>query len=342
MEVTDVDKLMEGDLGQWLEEKAEERVKAKATAWRRFFVGAPIAAILIFAVWHLIGAETNDDVGLSICLTIVIAAVPLGIALRPIANATMGMKDGINKAIAAELGLDYSMQVPPGSKGRGAGWEPAKLYGLLPEYNRSSFQDCWWGELEGHEFRAFETRLSYSGDSNSSSTGTEKFRGCIVQIAFGRPFTSTTLLQRKGGFASLFGSRDSKKKRSYQLDLVDMVHPAFGDLFEVYSDDQVEARTLIHPSYIEQLMEIERAFGGIKARALFHATEEGGLVVIAVETDNLFESGGLNPDKDRAKVERTAEQFASLARLAMAFNQNERGRVAARPVERARMVDKFS
>ena len=119
-----------------------------------------------------------------------------------------------------------------------------------------------------------------------------------------------------------FGTRDSVTKAGHQLDYVDMVNPLFQDTFAVYSDDQVEARTLIHPSYLERLVEIERAFFGEKVRALFHE----GWVVIAIESGNLFESGGLDAERDRNRVQEAANQFSALARLAVAFNQDERGR----------------
>ena len=60
-------------------------------------------------------------------------------------------------------------------------------------------------------------------------------------------------------------------------------------------------------------------------RALFRAGE----VIIAIESGNMFESGSMNAEDDAEKVAKTSEQFAAMARLATAINQNERGRVIA-------------
>ena len=103
--------------------------------------------------------------------------------------------------------------------------------------------------------------------------------------------------------------------------IVDQVHPAFEDVFDVYSDDQVEARVIVHPSFVEHLLAIEAAFEGDAVRALF--TER--TVIIAIESGNLFESGSLDASGDQARVEAASQQFASLAKLALAINQTERG-----------------
>jgi hypothetical protein len=58
-------------------------------------------------------------------------------------------------------------------------------------------------------------------------------------------------------------------------------------------------------------------------RALFR----GGEVIVAIEADNLFESGGMDAADDQANVERAARQFGAMTGLALAINQNDRGRV---------------
>jgi hypothetical protein len=85
----------------------------------------------------------------------------------------------------------------------------------------------------------------------------------------------------------------------------------------------VEARLLVHPAYVEHLLKLESAFSAKEMRALFRHGE----VIIAVEGDNLFESGAMDPASDRARTEQTARQFGALAGLALSINQNDRGRV---------------
>jgi hypothetical protein len=145
-------------------------------------------------------------------------------------------------------------------------------------------------------------------------------------MRFGRDFVSTTLLQRAGRHRRWFGlggAKDSVDFDGHLLSFVDQVHPAFEDVFDLYSDDAVEAQLLVHPAYVEHLVALEKAFRGKAVRALFTKGE----VILAVEQrENLFESGSMDPEKDRLLAEETADQFAALARLALSINQNERGR----------------
>jgi hypothetical protein len=148
-------------------------------------------------------------------------------------------------------------------------------------------------------------------------------------MGFGRAFHSTTLLQRAGRhrkWLGLGGASDHVSFDGHRLDRVDHVHPAFGEVFALYSDDQVDARVLVHPTYVEHLLQLESAFAAKELRALF----AHGAVIIAVEGDNLFESGAMDAASDRARAEEATRQFAALAGLALAINQNERGRVLDR------------
>lgn len=60
-------------------------------------------------------------------------------------------------------------------------------------------------------------------------------------------------------------------------------------------------------------------------RAVFHRGE----VVVVVETGNLFESGSMDANEDERKVAQAAAQFTALRSLALAINQNDRGRTLA-------------
>jgi hypothetical protein len=241
----------------------------------------------------------------------------------PIAAAKKAIKIGINSAIAASFGVSYTHEVEPGTE-----FEAAKTFGLVPDYDRSQFEDRWFGGLEGHAFNLYEVHLEERRGSGKNQRWVTVFRGPIIQMGFGRTFHSTTLLQRAGKhrkWLGLGGASDHVSYDGHRLDRVDQVHPAFADVFALYSDDQVEARVLVHPSYVEHLLALESAFAAKEVRALFTRGE----VIIAVEAENMFESGAMDASSDRARAEEAARQFTALADLALAINQNERGRTLA-------------
>jgi hypothetical protein len=314
-----VDHLMKAGLGQWLDEQTAMRAAAKEKAASRWTWGAAILMPVLAYVWF--GPEIVSVFRNLGTLAAIIAVGWWG--YQPIAEAKRTIKVGINSAIASHHGVQYSHDVEPGAE-----FEGAERYGLVPSHDRAEFEDRWFGTLEGHAFNLYEAHLQERRGSGKNQRWETVFRGVIIQMAFGRPFRSTTLLKRAGEHRKWFGlgsAKDTVTFEGHRLDFVDQVHPAFADVFGLFSDDQVEARVLVHPSYVEHLLKLERAFGAKELRALFIA----GQVIITVESSNLFESGTMEASEDRMRVEEAAAQFAALAGLALAINQNERGRVLA-------------
>lgn len=316
----DVSGLMQGELGDWLAAQGEMRAQAKEQAASRWTWSAAALMPVLAFVWF--GPEWAFDLKAVMTFFGVIGVIVWG--YQPIAKAKRSIKIGINTGIAKSLGIAYEHDVEPGAE-----FEAAKRFGLVPSYDRDSFEDHWHGALEGHDFALYEAHLEERRGSGKNRRWVTVFRGAIVKMRFGREFRSTTLLQRAGRHKRWFGlggTKDSVDFDGHQLSYVDQVHPAFEDAFDLYSDDAVEARVLVHPAYVEHLVALEKAFRGKAVRALFMRGE----VILAVEQrENLFESGSMDPEKDRMLAEETADQFAALARLALSINQNERGRAIA-------------
>lgn len=313
---SDINALMQGGLGEWLAGQTEMRENARKQATNRWVWSAAILMPVLAFLWF--SPVDKELVG-------VVSFLGIGGAwwwgYRPIEAAKHAIKSGINAAIAASYGLSYDPVVTPGAE-----FDAARTYGLLPSFDKAAFEDLWFGGLEGHDFSLYECHLEEQRGSGKNRRYVTVFRGPMIRMTFGRAFRSTTLLERAGKHRTWMGlgrASDQVTFDGHRLDRVDQVHPAFSESFALYSDDQVEARVLVHPSYVEHLLRLESAFEARELRALFTRGE----VIIAIETGDLFESGGMNADADRANAERAARQFGALAGLALAINQNERGRV---------------
>lgn len=313
----DIDTLMEGELGQWLAQQSDMRAAALEKAKSRWSTGLVITLPVLVFLW--LGPDVLA--GFRNMALLGGGAFFAYWGYRPIAEAKKSIKVGINSAIARSLGIGYAVDIEPGEE-----FAAAKRFGLVPRYQRSAFEDHWYGTLEGHDFSLYEAHLKERRGSGKSRRWVTVFRGVIIQMGFGRRFHSTTLLQRAGKhrkWMGLGGASDKVVFEGHRLDRVDQVHPAFGEVFDLFSDDQVEARVLVHPSYIEHLLRLEEAFGTKELRALFARGE----VLLAIEGENLFESGSMDEKQDHLRAQKTAQQIAALADLALAINQNERGRV---------------
>jgi hypothetical protein len=312
IERPDAAALMAGPLGAWLTAQNAEReaVKIKASRIRSWAIAAACAiavAVVLFGGQIWTALQIGFFAGIA----------GFGIAeliKRPMLNK---LKGGINGAIAEALGLHYSVEVEPGQP-----FEWAKLFDMLPSYDNDHFQDLWSGEVAGRPFTLHEARLTEQQGSGKSSRTVTVFEGSIMAIQFARRFTSTTLIEEDGQRRKfLIGAeKDRATIGDVELERIDMVSPEFEARFSVWSNDPVEGRYLVHPEYVERLLAVESAFSGKNIRALFHQGE----LLIVLETGDLFESGSLEADQDRALLETSIAQFGSLAELAARLNERER------------------
>ena len=116
-------------------------------------------------------------------------------------------------------------------------------------------------------------------------------------------FLGVTVILRDAGIFNAF------LKPAKDLKRVGLVDRRFEKTFEVFSSDQVEARYLLSPVFMERLLHLEELLRGKKARAAFAAGE----ILIAVEGGNLFEAGSMfKPLADPARARRVHDEIASV------------------------------
>ena len=310
----DPDALMAGPLGQWLagQNDMREAAKAKASRIRNWAIMAACAAAFVIVLVSPWG------VGRALQFGFFIGAGGFGWAEFSKRSAISTIKGGMNEAIAHALDMHYSLTVVPGPE-----FDLTKAFGMVPSYERSRFEDLWLGSVGDHSFQVYEAKLEVERSNGKSSYWETVFDGSISTIAFARRFNGVTLVERAGQRKRLFGllgEKDSIKLAGLELSKVDMVDPRFGEEFAVWSNDQVEARYLVHPAYVERLMAVEQAFTGEKVRCLFN----GGQLVVALESGNLFESGSLDSSRDRDLLATTIDQFGTLVDLAAELNERAR------------------
>jgi hypothetical protein len=314
IERPDVDALLAGPLGAWLQQQVQVREEARRKSDRRYLIGGAIVIPLSAVLWLVLDPDWGFE------FKFMASAFALAIAgvwgHAPRARAIKETKRGINGAIAGALGLTYEMEFEPGR-----GFDLARRYALVPGFDRAGFEDRWSGPIGARAFSLHEAHLEQRRGSGKNRHWVTVFRGAILTITFDRRFHGTTLLERANKHRSWFGgAKDSVELDGRRLDYVDMVHPEFSDAFSLWSDDQVEARYLVHPVYVERVLAVEQAFHGKGVRTLF----SGGELVIVIDSENMFESGSMNAFEDRARVQRCVDQFMTLVGLCEALNEPAR------------------
>ena len=303
---------MAGALGSWLEGQNAERAAVKAKV-RRIWMLAIAAACAVAVAVTLFG----DNIGAGMQFGFFTGLAGFGIGewvKRPLINR---LKGGINGAIAKALELDYVVGVEPGSA-----FERACQFQLLPSYDNALCADGWHGNLGGRAFAMHEAKLTETRGSGKSRRTVTVFEGQVLTIGFNRQFTSTTVLEPNAQRRKFFIGAEKEQVTigGVTLERVDMTNPQFEERFTLWSNDQVEARYLVHPEYLERLLAVEQAFAGEDIRALF----QDGELLVTLKTGDLFESGSLDSSDDRRLLETAIAQFGSLADLATQLNEKPR------------------
>lgn len=281
-------------------ENESSRIADVATFRKRLWIGLPIAVALGVAVYfwahHALAGVATCFVG---------GLLAFGFAYAPLAALGRKLKQEYCAAIASAMGAAFEM----------AGFEPPALQRLkdlrlIPGYSRSSFEDLFTGAHKGAQYQVYEAHLEQQHtDSKGRTYYTTVFRGQLIRMHFTRNFLGVTIVRRDTGVFNLFGGGTVDGKK---LERVRLEDPKFEKAFEVWGNDQVEARYLLHPVMMEHLLGLETGLKGKKLRCAF----ENGDVLVAVEGGDLFEPGDMfKPLVDPARARRIVDEIAGVVRV---------------------------
>ena len=272
-----------------------ERESGVRTFQRRAVIGGlialAIAAGILLAFRH---------VGAAAFFGLFAAALAFTYAMMPLEALRKDVKRSAIGAIADAIGVRFqadNVATP--------GFDRCQALRLVPSFDRSSFEDLFHGERHGCAFDLYEAKLEEERrGKNGSTTYVTIFRGQIIQVSFPKPFHGVTVVLRDAGLFNNWRGGDLKR--------VGLTDPHFERTFEVYSNDQVEARALVHPALMERLLGIEAAFKGGKVRCAF----EGGVLLVVVEGGDQFEIGSMfKPLADPLRARKIVDEIAQVMRL---------------------------
>jgi len=174
--------------------------------------------------------------------------------------------------------------------------------GLLPtRFDKSHFEDRISGVAHGTRFEFFESHLENSQRSGKKNNAVTVFRGQLLALEFDQKFAGRTIVLRDKGW--LQGKKKQDMKR------VGLVDPVFEKIFEAYGTDQVEARYLLTPTFMQRLVDLESSVDGKKIRFGF----VGGYLLIAVETGNRYESGSMfKPLIETGRTQKVLDEIGAI------------------------------
>lgn len=273
-----------------------DRIAAVATFKQRGLIGAAVVAALALAIWLW-----SREPGAGLVALFIGGIIAWFIAYQPLAKVGEKVKRGYCTAIAEAMGASFILGgfAPPAL-------ERIQRLRLLPNYDRSKFEDLFRGGYKECPFELYEGHLEQRHtDSKGRTRYSTVFRGQLIRMHFPREFLGITIVRRDAGVFNAFGGAMGLKR-------VGLEDPVFERAFEVWGNDQVEARYILHPVLMQRLLDLETVLKGKRMRCAF----EGGDLLVAVEGGNLFEPGDLfKPFDDPARARRIVDDIAGVVRV---------------------------
>jgi hypothetical protein len=273
-----------------------ERRAAVSTFRQRLWIVVPVAAAAAAAA-----VVFTRELMPTLFAVALVGVLGSSWAFGPLAALGVRLKDETLQRIAAAIGATYRMKEHPADTA-----QRCLQLGLLPRHSRSAYEDWFHGERHGCGFDLFEGHLENRVRTRNGTSYVTVFRGQIVRIAFPKAFNGVTIVRRDAGVFNDMSNWGT------QLERVGFADPQFERTFEVVSNDQIEARYLVHPMFAQRLLELEAQLKGGKVRCAF----EGGDLLIAVEGGNQFEIRDLfKPLDNPEQARRIVDDLAAVTRV---------------------------
>lgn len=248
--------------------------------WRIYLIGLPTGIAAIFAT-----AALNMQDQIFPFPVVGIAILVLSVIGFQILNTLYRSKTKLAflARIASALGLTYAR--------RGLfSVRDIDRHQILPHYDIERVEDGFSGTVNGVRIMFEEASLSERYRQENPRTRQMEmqerltFWGLIVRIGIGKNLQDHTIVMPRNRINSFFRTTLSRYKP------VNLVSPKFEDRFDTIATDQVEARYVLDPAFMERFMEADVLANTRGLSASFLANE----IVIAMERNRaMFEIGSL-------------------------------------------------
>ena len=179
----------------------------------------------------------------------------------------------------------------------------------VPTFTSAYYDDIFIGSYKDVNIEIIEPQYEIGSGKNRRVV----FDGVIVKLDMNKPFTSHTVI-KPHSLMHITPSSDL-----FHTELEDVV---FNKRFDVFTNDEVDARYLITPSFMERLKNIKTAFCASNLSCAFL----GNLLIVALQTNkDLFSICSLvKPIDDSKQYFQMYEEIVSIIKLIDHFKLNQK------------------
>ncbi len=177
---------------------------------------------------------------------------------------------------------------------------------VFPQYDSSMGDDFFCGVYNNTKTTIAEETLYKKVRTKNGSTNVTMFKGVVILLEMKKKFKGQTVVVKDSGIFNIF----KKIGRGERIKLED---PLFEKQFEVFGDNQVEARYLLTTAFMERILQAQKAFLGKNIQFGFFDNK----LLISIETkQNMFEISSIfQRTTNRQMIDRSFEQFAAVMEI---------------------------
>ena len=189
--------------------------------------------------------------------------------------------------------------------------------GIIPSFDNAHIEDYVSGAYKDVGIELTEAKLTETRGSGKNRRTVTVFRGIFVLFAAHKNFSGNTIVRKDSG---LIGNwlRDKFNK----LENVELEDPEFEQQFEVYSTDQVEARYLLTPSFMQRLLDLSVLFHGSNIQCSFY---DDRLLLMIASTHDRFETGSaFEPATFVGEINTILKEMSLIFQIVDTLKLNER------------------
>lgn len=158
---------------------------------------------------------------------------------------------------------------------------------LLPSFDKINIEDGFIGTYNGVDIAFQETQLTEvikAQSQNEQDRETTLFWGLLVKIKIGKVLDAHTVVLPRNALQTFFRTTFSKFEK------INLVSPTFEHRFSALGTDQVEARYVLDPAFIEHFIATSDLLGTKWVGASFKGNE----IALAIQHNRpMFEIGWL-------------------------------------------------
>lgn len=156
---------------------------------------------------------------------------------------------------------------------------------ILPKYQKYSSEDYVHGKYKDVEIEFSEAQLMrYSFFAKRGRKEEYVFIGIFLLLEMKKSFRGKTIITTDSG--TMLNWAKDKIKAYSGMERVQLEDPKFEALFQVYSTDQIEARHILTPSFMERVMKLAEVYNSKEIQCSFL---ENRMFITIPTQRNLFE-----------------------------------------------------